>query len=598
MTTSPPAAGQQTPPARVMPRVQSAPDPRLSALSLLDEAAHRLRAASAGTLAIYYASTLPFVLAALFFWADMSRSADAAGREVALSLGLAVLFVAMKTGQAVFVARLRASFAGRGAPGWTAGRLARVALVQATWQPTGLFLLPLAALLVFPLGWTYAFYQSLTACGDGAPSGVHPAVRAGRQALARPAQNHRALAVFWGLEFCAWLAFMVAMFAVPLFLKTVTGEDNAFTRTDWQALLNSTFLAVSAALVYLAFNPLAKTFYALRCFYADAQATGEDLLAELRALPPVGREESTAPAKTRHATATALALAAGCLLVFSPAARADAPPAASPAPAAARANDAAREVPPAEMDRAVRDVLARREFAWRGPRGETPPDQGLGAVARFFQRIGETLDRWMTALGRWFNRNPDKPPATHPVQTGGGGPLLTGFVSTVLLCVLVAAVVVAGVFLVRNWRARGSDRALAGQELPASAALPDLADETVLADQLPEDEWLVLARGLLARGERRLALRAFYLSALSGLGGRGLLGIARHKSNRDYQGELRRRARDRGTLQDAFARLVGRFERVWYGTHPADDALLAAFQDDRDRLAAELSAPAPAVAAV
>ena len=102
--------------------------------------------------------------------------------------------------------------------------------------------------------------------------------------------------MFWGLEFCAWLMFMVALFVVPLGNKAVTGEENVFTRTDWQVLLDPTFLASSAALMYLAFNPLAKTFYALHCFYADAQTTGGDLLAKLRALPPVRGEENSAPA--------------------------------------------------------------------------------------------------------------------------------------------------------------------------------------------------------------------------------------------------------------------------------------------------------------
>ena len=584
---STPAAPAAKPPARVMPRARSAPDPRLSALSLLDEAAHRLRAAPAGTLGIYYGTTLPFVLATLYFWADMSRSADAAAREVGLSLGLALLFVLMKTGQVVFVARVRAGVAGQGAPRWTAGRLARVAFVQATWQPTGLFLLPVALVLFFPLGWTYAFYQNLTVCGDGEPSAVHPVVRAWRHTLARPGQNHRALSVFWGLEFCAWLAFMVAMVTVPNLLKTFTGEDNPITRSGGGAVFNSTFLAVSGALVYLAFNPLAKTFYVLRCFYADAQATGEDLLAELRALPPVGRE----PAAATTTTAAAV-LAAGLFLAFPAAARAAAPtPVPGPTPAVVRVENS-NAISPTTMDRSVRDVLARREFAWRGPRADAPPekDNGPGVIARFLAKVGETIDGWMKTLRRWFGDRED--PAARRSHAGGLLPTFAGIALKPLLYALVAACVVVVAFLLyRGWRSRRAKGALEGKELPATAAAPDLADESVLADQLPEDEWLALARGLLARGERRLALRAFYLSALSSLGGRGLLGIARHKSNRDYQGELRRRARDRGALQAVFGQLVGRFERVWYGTHPADDALLAEFQDDRNRLAAELAPP-------
>ena len=287
-------AQAQSGPRYHMPKPRPAPDPRLSALSLLDEAIHRLRAAPAATLGIYYASTLPFVLALLYFWTDMSRSADAAERSTVLALGLALLFVAMKTGQTVFAARMRAQFAGRPAERWTAGRLARAALVQATWQPAGLFVLSAAAVVFLPLGWVYAFYQNLTVCGDGQPSDRSPAARAWRHALARPVQNHRALGVLSALGFFAWLALMVTMFAVPFLLKTFTGEENAFTRSSGLALFNSTFLAVSVTLVYLAFDPLAKTFYALRCFYADAETTGEDLLSELNALPPVEREGAPA----------------------------------------------------------------------------------------------------------------------------------------------------------------------------------------------------------------------------------------------------------------------------------------------------------------
>jgi len=43
-------------------------------LDLMEEATHVLRAAPAGTLAIYYLGAIPFVLGLLFFWADMSRS--------------------------------------------------------------------------------------------------------------------------------------------------------------------------------------------------------------------------------------------------------------------------------------------------------------------------------------------------------------------------------------------------------------------------------------------------------------------------------------------------------------------------------------------
>jgi hypothetical protein len=111
---------------------------------------------------------------------------------------------------------------------------------------------------------------------------------------------------------------------------------------------------------------------------------------------------------------------------------------------------------------------------------------------------------------------------------------------------------------------------------------------------LPEDEWLTLARALLARGETRLALRAFYLSALAHLGRQQLIAVARAKSNRDYQRELRRRTRDQPEIQDVFGRLIARFERVWYGRAAADAATLDDFQADRALLLSRTGKPAPA----
>ncbi len=601
MTTTAPA---QNGPRRVMPRPPSAPDPRLSALSLLDEAAHRLRAAPAGTLGVYYAGTLPFVLALLYFWADMSRSADAAERGTALALGLALLFIGMKVGHTVFAARLRAQFAGRPAERWSAKRLARAALVQATWQPTGLFVLAVASAVVFPMGWAYAFYQSLTVCGDGLPSDRSPVQRAWRQCLARPAQNHRALGVLSGLGFFAWLALMATMFTVPVLLKMFTGEENAFTRSSGLSLFNSTFLAVSVALVYLALDPLAKTFYALRCFYADAETSGEDLLSELSALPPVGQEEVAAPVRSAVVVAPvarALIVAALLLAVFPAtghaATLATPTPAPTPAPAARDAN-----VSPEAMNRSVRDVLKRREFIWRNPRPPVAPetkDEQPGMIAQWFKDLGEKIDQWMTALRRWLSRDREQPVEERSPDEHGGPTFIGIALQPLLYALLALCAVTVLVLLFRGWRARLAARTLVGKAASAAAvALPDVSDEAVLADQLPEDEWLALARRLLARGERRLALRAFYLSALSNLGGHGLLGIARHKSNRDYQGELRRRARDRAGLQDIFGRLVAQFERVWYGSHAPDDLLLADFQNDRARLAAEFPATADTTAPI
>jgi hypothetical protein len=120
----------------------------------------------------------------------------------------------------------------------------------------------------------------------------------------------------------------------------------------------------------------------------------------------------------------------------------------------------------------------------------------------------------------------------------------------------------------------------------AAVTRPDLADESVTADLLPEDEWLALAREHHARGELRLALRAYFLAGLAHLAGREVLALARHKSNRDYQSELQRKARDQPPLLEAFEQNIAIVERVWYGRHEIDREGLARFENNLEQIRA------------
>ena len=578
-----------------------APDTRQAATSLIDESVHRLRLAPAGTLPIYYAGALPFILTLLYFWADQAHSPDAEAHGSAAALGIAGLFLWMKICQAVFAARLSASIRRRPGAPWTWARAARVAAVQTALQPSGLFVLCLAMLpavlqlpavsafalsllLTIPFGWTYAFYQNVTVVGDGG-TGSFRAVfsQAWRHTLDQPKQNHTGLGVLSLLALFAWINLIALAFFLPQLAHMFTGEENVFTRSGMH-LLNTTFFAVTGALVYLTLDPLAKTFYVLRCFYLDSLRTGEDLKSELAALPAPATG-LTAGGSRAVVAALALMVAGGILLAGGSPARAAY--AATPAPALnAPPAPVPGSVSPPELGRSIENVLRRREFAWRAPRSADAVEKA-GPFNTFFDDFNHwwkerqaTMGRWLDELMRKFSgRNRDD--AKQDTHSSGLDPATLRAMLYTLTGLLAALLV----FLV--WRhLRGSRPGLTeGKAAPAPAgAAPDLTDDAVLASQLPEDEWLQLARGLLDGGDRRLALRAFYLSVLAGLGERGLLAIARHKSNRDYLLELRRRARDRDEMQGAFARNVGRFERVWYGEHPADDALLEAFQADRQRV--------------
>jgi len=155
----------------------------------------------------------------------------------------------------------------------------------------------------------------------------------------------------------------------------------------------------------------------------------------------------------------------------------------------------------------------------------------------------------------------------------------------VLLYVLAAAVIIAlAIFIIRLVRDRWEPVPTATSE--AIEPVPDLTDENIRADQLPEDGWTKLARELLERGEFRLAMRAFYLASLAHLATRNLISIARFKSNRDYERELRRRAHAIPNLPAMFGDTISSFERVWYGTHEATPDLAQQFAGSVDKLKA------------
>ena len=154
-----------------------------------------------------------------------------------------------------------------------------------------------------------------------------------------------------------------------------------------------------------------------------------------------------------------------------------------------------------------------------------------------------------------------------------------------LLYGLVAAVLAALVILIyRVWLGRRrSPKPVASEPIQP---VPDLTDENVRADQLPEDGWTKLARELLERGEFRLAMRAFYLASLSHLAARNLINIARFKSNREYERELHRRAHSFPNLISVFGDNISVFERIWYGMHEVNRELVDRFAANVERIKA------------
>jgi hypothetical protein len=538
-----------------------------AALDLLEEATHLLRTAPVATLAVYYLGAIPFVLGLLFFWADMSRSPFAPQQLAGASFSLAVLFFWMKFCQAIFAGRLRHQAAGEKAftPG---GRQAvRIFVMQAILQPSGLFLVPLAILPLLPFAYVYTFYQNVAALDDGSAGGSAELVKKSwRLAKLWPGQNILALVISAAFAFCLFLNCAVVCLLLPQLAKMLLGIESDFTKSP-QAMLNTTFFAAMFGLTYLCADPLMRAIYVLRCFYGESLQSGADLKAELKPFLP-----------------SAVKLPALLLILFAcgcgvPAAAETAAP-----PASAKASPGPQT---AGLERALDQTIHENKYLWRMPRDSvSEPDAEEGIVAKFFDKAWAMIRGWLRTLRDWIQEwmrklFPSPQPAlSHP--SNGYGWILS---LQILLYGLAAAVLVALAILLYQICWRRTRPAVVQASKPVQP-VPDLTDENVRADQLPEDAWTKLARELLERGECRLAMRAFYLASLAHLAGRNLISIAGFKSNRDYERELRRRAHSLPELLNLFGDNISQFERTWYGTHEASGELVRQFADRVEQLKA------------
>ncbi len=242
-----------------------------------------------------------------------------------------------------------------------------------------------------------------------------------------------------------------------------------------------------------------------------------------------------------------------------------------------------------DLDQAINQTIHQRKYTWRMPRETIQDDSDEGIIGRFFDKIEAMLRNWVRAVVHWLGwfleallKWLDKLLGNRHHEAVG--PWTDwGFSARLLLWTLVAVVAcVLAIFLYRVWLNRQKIRiAVAGESIPAP---PDVADENVAADQLPEDGWLKLGRELLAQGQLRLAMRAFYLASLSQLAARNLISIARFKSNREYERELRRRGHSFPAMVAVFGENLTVFERIWYGMHDVNSDTVSQFAMNVERL--------------
>ncbi|MDQ4122938.1 MAG: DUF4129 domain-containing protein [Acidobacteriota bacterium] len=171
------------------------------------------------------------------------------------------------------------------------------------------------------------------------------------------------------------------------------------------------------------------------------------------------------------------------------------------------------------------------------------------------------LERWIAAFEKWlqdlFRRNdPNIAPSDIPNLSALGTVL--SYLVIGLAILIIAFVVYRFLLPLMGREARlkitknKEPRIVLGERIGADESAADLIAE---------------AENLARAGDVRSAIRKGYIALLCELSDRKILGLARHKTNRDYLHDLKKRPE---IFQNVRA-VTSSFERHWYGLAPADE---------------------------
>jgi hypothetical protein len=529
-------------------------EPRQSgaaALSALEDAVHLLRRTPLSTLLCHSIGSAPFTLGVLLFWNDITQYRPSNAACVADSLALAALLAWMNCWRAAFAGRLRAQLSGGPPASIGVWRMAGCQSLLGASKP---IVLSLSLLLVFPLAQTVAFYRyaSVLACRADL-SFKQVIARASKLAGIGKAESWVVLAAIAFLQLMVTLNVATVIAILPILVRMLTGYESIFSRAGLSYVENPLFAMAAVAVGWMAVDPYIQAVYCVMYFRCESLRSGEDLRAALRGL------RLAAPA------------AAALLCVFAGITR------------AARAADA---VAPEPLRQSIQQTMQGHEYDWRLPSetaAQSKPSWLVGMVDRVFHGLAWALQHAgnaLTNLLRWlFGKLTIKDmPGAAPAHALSWGIYL----ATAVILAL------AGLLVVRILRTRRKKpRVAAG----AGAVPVRLEDEHVTADRLPEDQWIEMAESCLREQEYLLALRAFYLANLAWLGRREWIAINAGKTNREYEVDLRRRARGFAEARGLFSQNIAAFERAWYGLHEvtADDVEM--FRERNGRMKTLLAQP-------
>ncbi len=212
----------------------------------------------------------------------------------------------------------------------------------------------------------------------------------------------------------------------------------------------------------------------------------------------------------------------------------------------------------------IETKLAESQYLTEGSRTKDEDKQKLAQILARDEyekpkKQEESLfQKWYTALMDWLSRAFPRPNIDPQAPEG-----LQSASYFLQWLVYLAVIAVIG-FLIyrfapgfakhfkREPKPEKEDRVILGERVSANESAGDLFRE---------------AERFAAQGDLRSAIRKGYIAVLCELSDRRLIGLARHKTNRDYLRELRKKRE----LYSGMSGLTQSFESHWYGEKPSSE---------------------------
>ncbi|MEM9283031.1 MAG: hypothetical protein AAGA96_14480 [Verrucomicrobiota bacterium] len=542
-------------------------------MQILEEAFFLLRSVPVKYYWVFYSGAVPFVVALLYFAADMSRSSHAARDAWGVSFVIVLLYFWMRFCQAGFCVGLwdtlnpegRSEKKGKGF-----ANVAALCFIQAFHIPFLIF----GAFFAIPLGWIIATLQNVTVLARNRDFG-HRTLRGMLSESIRLshfewAQNHGVLLVFGFIGLFTWINIVATCVMIPTFAKSFFGVESVFTVNPLVAVMNTTFISGTLLLTYLIISPMLKAAYTLRCFYAESRATGEDLLSRLSDCRTRRKRERSLSSGQLSKVAVIVLLVISSLNQVLAENKTE------------KETDAFREE--------LIETMEQKKYQWQLSRRDEMLANGEeeGWLSRRIREVAEQARETIRSISDWIENAIDRMQNRQPQPRSNDDEdsiwkNLKDFSSTLSIALIL--VVGALLFwLLRSFYLKYRDSREV--ELAAESGIEaiDLQSEDIVASQLPEQEWMRLAQEQIQRGEGRLAIRALFLATLANLGEKDLIRIARFKSNRDYWQELQRRVRSDTAMRRSFERNTLLFEETWYGAHEVEDVMVDEFLENHSTI--------------